>query len=157
MKRFIGEHRAMLGVIGVAALAGLFASLRSSPGYTPLDLGLLVLTLLGALALVGSPYWKILYRESPLRRPVMGRTDLDERELALRDRAAGLTYSLFAAFNMLVLFAAAEMIDRDLITLDDGVLYHVFVPYAWFAASLPVIVLEWFEPSGLVIGEEEPG
>ena len=157
MKRFIGEHRAVLGLIGVAALAGLFASLRLSPGYTGLDLGLLVLAVLGVLALVGSPYWKILYRESPLRRTVSGRTDLDERELALRDRAGGLTYSLFAAFNLLVLFAAAEMTDRDLITLDDGVLYHFFVPYGWFAASLPVMVLEWFEPSGLAIGEEEPG
>jgi hypothetical protein len=157
MKRFIGEHRAVLGFIGVAAFAGLFASFRASPGYTPLDLGLLVLALLGAVAIGGSPYWKILYRESPLRRPVMGRTDLDERELALRDRAAGLTYSLYAAFNLLVLFAAAELTARDVITLDDGVLYHFFVPYAWFALLLPVIVLEWFEPSGLATEEEEAG
>ena len=155
MKRIVAEHRSVLGLVGTVALAGLSASLTLSRGYTWLDGVLLVVTVAGLAALVGSPYWKIFHRESPLRRAVTGRTDLDERELALRDRASGLTYSMFAAFNLLILFALAELIGRGLVTIDASLLYHAFVPYAWLAVSLPVIVLEWFEPSGHAAIEDE--
>jgi hypothetical protein len=157
MKRIVAEHRAVLGLIGTAALAGLAASLTVSPGYTMLDLVLLVVTVAGLAGLTGSPYWKILHGESPLRRAVTGRTALDERELALRDRASGLTYSLFAALNLLLLFAVAQLSERGLMTVDASLLYHAFVPYAWLSLSLPVIVLEWFEPSGLAAMEDEAG
>ena len=77
-----------------------------------------------------------------------GETELDERELALRDRANGLAYILFAAANMVALSFALPLVRLDRIVLSADTLMAAMIPYAAFAFALPVILVEWFEPSG---------
>ena len=148
MKTFVSGHRAGLGVLGVGSLAGLFLSLAIPSTSTLIEVALLALALFGFGALLGSPYWRIIYRESPLRRAISGETELDERELALRDRANGLAYILFAAANMVALSFALPLVRLDRIVLSADTLMAAMIPYAAFAFALPVILVEWFEPSG---------
>jgi hypothetical protein len=164
MSNLIGRHRAAAGIAAFAALI-FFYVLPEETGdawgdvaMASLDVLLILVTIAGAWALLSSPYFRILHRESPLRRAVTGTTDLDERELALRDRASGLTYYLFVLFNMVAICVAALALDQDWIALDGATLMRAFIPYAYFALALPVLTLEWFEPSALwaaPIEEEE--
>ena len=76
----------------------------------------------------------------------------------MRDRAHGLTYMLFATSNLVALALCWVLVDLDKLTLEADALQASLFPYAWFALTLPVIMLEWFEPSGAAaveIGEEE--
>ena len=160
MRQFVAGHRALLGILGVAALVLLCAALAFAEAPRALEAALLLAAAFGLGALVGSPYWKVVYRESPLRRAVTGATDLDERELALRDRANGLTYFLFATVNIVLLAAGAALLGVNHLAIGAHGLQAAIVPYAGFAVTLPVILLEWFEPSGpadvdLVEEEEE--
>jgi hypothetical protein len=148
MTTLISRHRAVLGLAGVAALAGLFFSLAFPATTTAIELLLLAVAILGLYAIVGSPYWSIVYRESPLKRAMTGVSDLDERELALRDRAAGLTYFLFTTINVVALALCWILVGLDKIDLRAPVLQAAIFPYAWFAVTLPVLMMEWFEPSG---------
>ena len=119
---------------------------------------MLIVVFAGGWALFTSPYFGILHRESPLRRAVTGVTELDERELALRDRASGLTYYLFVLLNMVAIGVTALAVDQQWILLDGDTLMKAFIPYSYFATALPVLTLEWFEPSSLwaaPIDEEE--
>ena len=151
MKHWIAGHRALLGLFGLAAWIGLFASLAMYTS-TAVEIALLVMANAGLGALIGSPYWKIVYRESPLRRATSGVTDLDERELELRDRAHGLAYFLFVTVNIVLLALVSALLHFDRLSGDLAALQAVFLPYCTFAVTLPVILLEWFEPSGA----EEP-
>ena len=148
MKHWIAGHRALLGLIGLAAWIGLFASLALPGVSTAAEIALLLLALAGLGALVGSPYWRIVYRESPLRRAATGVTDLDERELELRDRAHGLTYFLFATINILLLALGWTLLHINRASLGADMLQAAIIPYGTFAAALPVVLIEWFEPSG---------
>jgi hypothetical protein len=155
MRQFVAGHRAMLGIVGLAALVLLFASMAfPDPAYA-IEIPLLVAALIGIGGLVGSPYWKLIYKESPLRRAVTGITDLDERELALRDRANGLTYFLFATVNILLLCVGWVLVHHAHLVIDEHGLQAAVIPYAWFAVALPVILLEWFEPSGPATAEPD--
>jgi hypothetical protein len=147
MKDWIAGHRALLGLLGLAALIGLFGSLALAATSAIAEVALLLVALAGLAALVGSPYWKIVYKESPLRRAVTGITDLDERELELRDRANGLAYFLFATVNIVLLALAPPLLRLNQVALDIHALQLALVPYALFATALPVILLEAFEPS----------
>ena len=154
MKNLIARHRAALGIAAfVAALV--FYTLPDVGGDPRVDAALIGLQLLagaivaaGAWALLSSPYWAILYRESPLRRARTGASDLDERELALRDRASGLTYYFFVTLNMVLIAAAAVAVGRGWIALDGETLMTAVIPYSWLGLVLPVLMLEYFEPSG---------
>ena len=164
MRNLIARHRAAAGISAFVALI-LFHVLPEDTGdergdvaMASLDVLLILAAIAGAWALLTSPYFAILHRESPLRRAVTGTTELDERELALRDRASGLTYYLFVVINMLLVCAAALAIDRGWIVPSGDALMRAFIPYAYFALALPVLTLEWFEPSGLwaaPVDEEE--
>lgn len=158
MKTLISGHRALFGIASVLFLTLLFATLAVPAASTALEIAFVVLAALGVYGIVGSPYWPIIYREAPLKRAMTGVSDLDERELALRDRAAGLTYNLFAAANIIGLALAMSAIRWRWIAVDAGSLAAALAPYCWFAFTLPVIMLEWFEPSGTWAGpvdEEE--
>jgi hypothetical protein len=153
MKSFIASHRAGLGVAALIALP-LYLWLPEDTGdawgdvaMAVTDVAMIAIVILGGYALFTSPYLGILYREAPLRRATTGVTDLDERELALRDRAAGLTYNLFAAANVTLLFGTAIALRMGLFTLDGRMLTEAVIPYAFFSTTLPVLMLEWFEPS----------
>jgi hypothetical protein len=153
MKLVLTRHRAAFGIIAVLAVTLFFALPRGWPasdaGYFAIRGPLAALWFAGLIAIAGSPYWKIIYREAPLRRAVTGVTDLDERELALRDRAGGLTYYLFFAVNLMLLVGAGIAADAGLVTLERTGLIGAAMPYAFFGVTLPVIMLEWFEPSHL--------
>jgi hypothetical protein len=156
MTSLISGHRSTLGALGVLAFAVVFAT--PALGLpTAAELAILAVALLGLCALVGSPYWEVMYRESPLRRAVSDVTDLDERELALRDRANGLTYYLFATFNIVAIAFCWGAARFHWLVLDPQALMIAIVPYACFAVCLPVIMLEWFEPSatGAALDAEE--
>jgi hypothetical protein len=155
MRRFVAGHRAMLGIAGITALALLFASMVFPDPPDAIEIPLLLVALIGIGSLVGSPYWKTVYRESPLRRAVTGITDLDERELALRDRANGLTYFLFATVNIVLLCLGWVLVHLKHLTIDEYGLQGAIIPYGWFAVALPVILLEWFEPSGATTADPE--
>ena len=153
MKIFIASHRAGLGVAALAALPFYFL-LPDNTGDAWGDVATAVgrviailIAVLGGYALYSSPYMGVLYREAPLRRATTGVTDLDERELALRDRAAGLTYNLFATANLILLFGTAIGLRTGGLTLSGEMLTEAVLPYAFFASTLPVLMLEWFEPS----------
>jgi len=148
----LGSHRAAAGATSVAAIT-LLLSLPS--GWPEADswywlsrAGLASLWLAGLMVLAASPYWKIVYREAPLRQAMTGASDLDERELGLRDRAAGLTYSLLVATSLLLMFIGGLALDAGWIALDGNSLNRAIIPYAFFATCLPIIMMEWFEPSG---------
>ena len=147
MRVFVTGHRALLGICGLIGLIALFVSLAVPTTPTALELALAVIAFAGLGALVGSPYWKIVYREAPLRS-TSGISDLDEREHALRDRGHGLAYYLFVVFNILLLSLAWVLVGLGKIQLDGDKLRAAIIPYTFFAASLPVILLEWFQPSG---------
>ena len=157
MKTFIASHRAGLGVAALIALPFFFL-LPDDTGNAWGDVATAVgrviaigIASLGGYALYTSPYMGTLFREAPLQRAMTGKTALDERELLLRDRAAGLTYNLFAVFNMMVLFVAAIVLDIGNFAVDGDalgdVLIRAVIPYAFFSSTLPVLMLEWFEPS----------
>ena len=148
MRVFVTGHRALLGICGLIALIALFVSLAGPTTPTARELALAVIAFAGLGALVGSPYWKIVYREAPLRAAAGLPSDLDEREHGLRDRAHGLSYHLFATINVLLLALAWVLLDLGKIQLDGDKLRAAIIPYTFFAASLPVILLEWFQPSG---------
>jgi hypothetical protein len=155
MTRLVARHRAAAGIFALVAIL-LLCSLPEAPGSAgsgiaaiALDVLLVVIAAVGGGAILTSPYHAILYRESPLRRAVSGVSELDERELALRDRASGLTYCLFVLFNMILICAAAFAADRGWIVLDASTLLRALIPYACLASALPVLTLEWFEPSSL--------
>ena len=153
MKSFIASHRAGLGVAALIALPFYFwlpedtGNAWGDVAMAVLDVVMIGIIGLGGYALYASPYFGILYREAPLRRATTGVTDLDERELALRDRAAGLTYYLFAAANITLLFGTAVALRIGSVTLDGQMLTEALIPYAFFSTTLPVLMLEWFEPS----------
>ena len=164
MKIFIASHRAGLGVAALAALPIYFA-LPEDTGYAWGDVATafgrvlaIGVAVLGGYALYTSPYMGTLFREAPLQRAMTGTTALDERELLLRDRAAGLTYNLFAVFNMMVLLVAAIVLDIGNFAIDGDalgdVLIRAVIPYAFFSSTLPVLMLEWFEPSAWFAGDE---
>jgi hypothetical protein len=138
----------MFGLVGLVALALLFVVLAFPAVKTLVELVLVAMAAVGIYAIVGSPYWSIVYRESPLRRAVSGISDLDERELALRDRANGLTYYIFATANVVIIAFCLSGVKWNWFVLDEDVLLAALLPYGWFAVTLPVIMLEWFEPSG---------
>ena len=153
MRTFIASHRAGLGLAAFPALAFYFAfpEATGDPWGDVLAAVTRVVAIgvviVGGYALFTSPYARILFREAPLRRATTGGTDLDERELALRDRAAGLTYNVFAAANMTLLFGTAIVLRFGELTIDGRTLTEAIVPYAFFSMTLPVLMLEWFEPS----------
>jgi hypothetical protein len=155
MKTLIARHRAEVGILALIAVILLHALPEDTAdrwgdvAMATLDLLLILVAIAGAWAVLTSPYMSILYREAPLKRAMTGVSDLDERELALRDRANGMTYYLFAAINMLALMIAAALLQLGWIELEGEVLRDVMLPYAYFAIGLPVLVLEWFEPSSL--------
>jgi hypothetical protein len=157
MNIFLSRHRAAFGSVGLAALGILFISLRWPETPTLIELALVAVTALGLYTIVRSPYWSIIYRESPLRRAATGLTDLDERESAIRDRAHGLTYYLCAAINICAIAILWVLVRLNHLVLDEHLLQGALVPYAFFAVTLPVIMLEWFNPSGdkHAPGEEE--
>ena len=170
MKTFIASHRAGLGVAALVALPLIFLLPEDTGdawGDVATAFGRVIaigVAFLGGYALYGSPYLGTLFREAPLQRAMTGKTALDERELLLRDRAAGLTYNLFAVFNMMVLFVAAVVLDLGHFAIDGDalgdVLIRAVVPYAFFSTTLPVLMLEWFEPSSWFVGgdiEDEEG
>ena len=162
MKRFFTHHRAALGLLGFLALL-VDAALPDPEGAFAIwdiaHMALILAMVVGAAAILTSPYWKILYAEAPLRRAMTGVSDLDERELALRDRANGLTYYLFATANVLLILGLAFGMKAGLLTAPAAdLLLAAVMPYVFFAIGLPVFMLEWFEPSapaGDAIGEEE--
>jgi hypothetical protein len=164
MRTLIARHRAATGIVAFAAIA-LFYTLPEETGdpwgdvaMATLDVLLLGLVILGAWAMFTSPYMSILHREAPLKRAMTGVSELDERELALRDRAAGMTYYLFATFNLLAVIVLGLLLKYDAIVLEGDVLLDVMLPYAYFCLFLPVLMLEWFEPSSLwvvPVAEEE--
>lgn len=152
MTVFFARHRATLGLVSVIVLPAFFALPAEWPasesGYwISRTIPALLWVACGA-AIWSSPYWKIIYREAPLRRALTGVSDLDERELALRDRANGLTYYLFLVANLLLLLGGGIAADAGWIALSGDTLTGGIMPYAYFAITLPVIMLEWFEPSG---------
>lgn len=147
--KFLARHRATLGTVGVIALTSLFVTLAFPQTPVALEAALFAAAFIGLWAIARSPYWKVIYKESPLRRAVTGMTDLDERELALRDRANGLTYYLFATVNLVIIAACSALMQLGKLALDGDMLQAAIFPYAFFAATLPVIMLEWFEPSYL--------
>jgi hypothetical protein len=164
MTKLIARHRAAAGICAFVALI-LFHALPEETGdkwgdvvIATFDVLTILVVIAGGWALLSSPYFEILHRESPLKRAVTGGTDLDERELALRDRASGLTYYLFVLLNMIVIGGAALATNRHWIVLDADTLMRAFIPYAYLGLALPVLTLEWFEPSSLwaaPIEEEE--
>ncbi|TFI57965.1 hypothetical protein E2493_12270 [Sphingomonas parva] len=155
MTRMIARHRAAAGILALLALV-LFYTLPEETGdawgdvaMATLDVLMLLVVIAGGWALFTSPYFNILHRESPLRRAATGITDLDERELALRDRASGLTYNLFVVLNMIAIGALALAIEQAWVVLDGDMLMKAFIPYSYVSLFLPVLTLEWFEPSSL--------
>jgi hypothetical protein len=164
MRNLIARHRAAIGIVALVAIV-LFYALPEETGdpwgdvaMATLDVLLLLLVILGAWALFKSPYMSILHREAPLKRAMTGDTELDEREAALRDRAAGMTYYLFASVNLLAIIALGLLLKYEAIELRGNVLLEVMLPYAYFSLLLPVGMLEWFEPSSLwvvPVDEEE--
>jgi hypothetical protein len=162
MKTFIASHRAGLGLAAMVAWPFYYAvpdetgNAWGDVALSVIAVGMLGVVLLGGWALYSSPYMRVLFREAPLQRAMTGATQLDERELLLRDRAAGLTYNLFAAFNMTVLFVAAIVLDIGNFAIDGDalgdVLIRAVIPYAFFSSTLPVLMLEWFEPSSWLAG-----
>lgn len=152
MTTFFSRHRAVFGLVSVAVTLLFFAQPAEWPasetGFWMSRLTLGAIWLGCGAAIWSSPYWKIVYREAPLKRALTGISDLDERELALRDRAHGLTYYLFVVANMLLILGAGIAADNGWIQLNGGMLIGTLFPYLYFAVSLPVILLEWFEPSG---------
>lgn len=148
MSHWISGHRAMLGIAGLLAFAALFASLAFPDAATAVEMALAVIALLGLGALIRSPYWKIVYREAPLRSAGGGPTDLDEREHALRDRGHGLAYYLFVTVNIVLLALGWTLLRLGRIEIDADMLQAALFPYGAFAIALPVILLEWFQPSG---------
>jgi len=146
MIAFVSRHRAAFGLLSVLAFAAL-------PVFSEWPVVAIVavaaLFFIGLLGLAGSPYRAILYREGPLQRAMTGVTDLDEREAALRDRANGLTYFLFVVVNLLLIGAAALAARAGWRGLDGDFLTRALISYTYFAVALPVIMLEWFEPSDL--------
>jgi hypothetical protein len=155
MINWVAAHRAILGIFGLAAFTGLFVSLACPDTPTWLEAVLLVAALLGLAALLRSPYWKIVYREAPLRSAAGGPTDLDEREHALRDRGHGLAYYLFFVVNILLLALCWFLVRLGRIEIGADALQRALIPYGFFAISLPVILLEWFQPSGAATAEPE--
>jgi hypothetical protein len=155
MSHFIARHRAMLGIFGVAALAALFVAFAFPETPAALEAVLAVTAVAGLGGLVSSPYWKIVYREAPLRSAAGGPTDLDEREHALRDRGHGLAYYLFFTFNMLLLALCWFLVRLGQIEIGADALQRALIPYGFFAISLPVILLEWFQPSGPAAAEAD--
>jgi hypothetical protein len=157
MNSILSRHRAASGVAGLAALTALFVSVLwpDTPTWAELLLG--GAAALGLYGIIRSPYWSIVYREAPLRRAATGVSDLDERELAVRDRAHGLTYYLFAAFNIVGIALLWMLMRIGHLVIDEHLLQATLFPYAFFAATLPVIMLEWFDPSclGQAPGDEE--
>src|SRR3712207_1626405 len=98
MRNLIARHRAAIGIAALIAL-GLFYALPEETGnvwgdvaMATIDVLLWLVVIGGAYAMFTSPYMSILYREAPLKRAATGVSELDERELALRDRANGMTY-----------------------------------------------------------------
>jgi hypothetical protein len=148
MSNWAAGRRAILGVFGLAALTAAFAAFACANAPAWLEIALAAAALLGLGALVGSPYWKIVYREAPLRSAAGGPTDLDEREHALRDRGHGLAYYLFVVVNILLLALCWMLVRIGQLAIGPDLLQAVFFPYAAFAISLPVILLEYFQPSG---------
>lgn len=153
MKTFIASRRAGLGLAGLLALLlYYFLHVESGDSWGDLTLSalnvlMIGLAILGGYALATSPYVNILYRSVRPGRATSAAARLDERELALRDRAAGLTYYLFAALNLLLFVGAAIAWEIGLITLEADMLLKAAIPYAYLALSLPVLMLEWSKPS----------
>lgn len=151
MKTPFSRHRAALGLVSVAATPVFFALPTEWPasesGFWMSRLILTLIWLICGAGIMGSPYWKIVYREAPLKRAITGVSNLDERELALRDRANGLTYYLFAVANMLLIVGVGIAVDLGWLVLNTSLMLGAVIPYFYFAISLPVIMLEWFEPS----------
>jgi hypothetical protein len=148
MSNFFAGHRAMLGIFGVVALAALSAAFAFPEAPAALEAALAIAAVAGLGGLITSPYWKIVYREAPLRSAAGGPTELDEREHALRDRGHGLAYYLFFVVNILLLALCWFLIRLGRIEIDADTLQRALIPYGFFAISLPVILLEWFQPSG---------
>ncbi|QAY77784.1 hypothetical protein [Sphingosinicella sp. BN140058] len=155
MTDVIARHRAAAILLALAALTALVVVPdRTAPAWgegagIAVNLLLILVALAGASALLTSPYLSILYREAPLKRAITGESELDEREVALRDRAAGMTYYLFATVNLVGLAAVGLLLKAGAIVLDGDLLLRWMPPYAAFAFALPVLTLEWFEPSSL--------
>jgi hypothetical protein len=148
MTKLFAGHRAAWGIAGSFAVVLLFL-FAIDPGASDwVELPLLVLAMVGFGAAQGSPYWRVVYRESPLRRAMTGQTDLDERELALRDRAAGLTYFLLATLTMTGFCLAGVGMALHWWPVTPNGLIALVIPYSLVAFALPVILIEWFEPSG---------
>ena len=154
MKNLIARHRAATGILALVAIV-LFHALPEETGnawgdvaMATLDL-LLLVAIAGGWALLTSPYMSILHREAPLKRAITGVSELDERELALRDRANGMTYYLFATVHLVALVGLGLLLKYEAVVLEGEVLLDLMLPYAYFAIGLPVIMLEWFEPSSL--------
>jgi hypothetical protein len=152
MTTIFSSHRAGWGLAAIAAMALFFVQPSGWPeseaGFWLSRALLAALWLAGQVAIAGSPYWKIFYREAPLKRAITGVSDLDERELALRDRANGLTYYLLVVLSLLLLLGAGAAADIGWVELSGDTLIRAILPYALLALTLPVIMLEWFEPSG---------
>ena len=153
MNALFRHHRPAWGLASLAAfivvLAMPDAPSLSEPAVLAIQFVFGALFITGTLVLHASPYTKIVYGEAPLKRAMTGVSDLDERELALRDRANGLTYNLFVTVTLLLIMAAVIASDAGWVTIDGGFLLGAFFPYALFAFDLPVLMLEWFEPSHL--------
>ena len=164
MKTLIARHRAAASILALIAII-LFYVLPGETGgswgdgaATTVDVLMILVALAAGWAVVTSPYLPIVYREAPLKRAVTGISNLDERELALRDRANGMTYYVFGTLNLIALVALGVLLERGAIVLQGRTLLEMVVPYACFAFALPVVMLEWFEPSSLwaqPIEEEE--
>ena len=153
MNALFRHHRPAWGLAGLAAFTALLvlpdAPSLSEPAVLAIQSVLGALFIGGTLVLHASPYTRIVYGEAPLKRAMTGVSDLDERELALRDRANGLTYNLFVTVTLLLIMAAVVALDAEWLTIDGRFLLGAFFPYALFAFDLPVLMLEWFEPSHL--------
>lgn len=149
---FITRHRAVWGILGAIACpclllrqtGGIF---QSVPGGI-IDGVLSLLFVTGMYALQSSPYWHVVFRESPLRREIEGRTDLDERESALRDRANRLTYVLAITILMLFIGALQLVVNMGWYATEGSGLARLILPIGFIFIPLPILVLEWFEPSG---------
>lgn len=148
MKHLVAGHRAAFGIVGSLAVVLLFiAAIQPAPSIAT-EIMLFVVACVGLNAIQASPYWRVVYRESPLRRAATGETDLDERELGLRDRAAGLTYFLMMTLTMLAFGLLGIGVGAHWWRLSGSGVIALILPYALVAIALPVIMIEWFEPSG---------
>ena len=166
-RSFIACHRAALGI--AAPVAAILLLALPDPAGSPWEGAALILAgaaaaivfVIGACAVLLSPYVSILYREAPLHRLTGRPSELDEWELALRGRANSLAYPILLATSLFLLTGIGLLPSTGWFGVEGDFVLDIVFPAGAVGLALSVVLLEWIEPSagldrpedGLVSGE----